>query len=213
MRNGDFSELLSASNPFFSKVRTVTDPSNGSPFPGNIIPSNRVSHNGQALLNIFPLPVAGFQQGTTNWIGSKSTHSDFRKDTYKFDYLINEKQHLSVRAGYDPWHFNAPFEDTFGRMEEVWSRPNRVGTVSLTSTFSPTLINELNFSVNSDGKGSIDLAVIAPVLTHCIRAELPLCFSGNQDRRGQSAQHPHSGTHYARCRPISRFLVRRPSTR
>src|SRR5262249_17759246 len=97
-RSGAFSELLVASNPFFSKVRTVTDPSNGTPFPGNIIPAARISHNGQALLNIFPTPVPGFQQGTTNWIGTKATHSDFRKDTYKFDYLITEKQHLSVRA-------------------------------------------------------------------------------------------------------------------
>src|SRR6516162_7015375 len=127
MRNGDFSELLNPANAFFGKVRIVNDPSSGAPFAGNIIPLSRISHNGQALLNIFPLPVAGFQQGTSNWIGTKSTHSDFRKDTYKFDYLISDKQHLSVRAGYDPWHFNTPFEDTFGRMEEVWSRPNRVG--------------------------------------------------------------------------------------
>ena len=142
MRSGDFSELLNPANSFFGKVRVINDPTNGAPFPGNIIPSNRISHNGQALLNIFPLPVAGFQQGTTNWIGTKSTHSDFRKDTFKFDYLITDKQHLSVRAGYDPWHFNAPFEDTFGRMEEVWSRPNRVRAISLISTFSPTLVNE-----------------------------------------------------------------------
>jgi hypothetical protein len=181
MRSGDFSELLNPANTFFGKVRTVSDPSNGAPFPGNIIPTNRISHNGQALLNIFPAPVAGFQQGTTNWIGTKSTHSDFRKDTYKFDYLINDKQHLSVRAGYDPWHFNAPFEDTFGRMEEVWSRPNRVGAVSLISTFSPTLVNELNFSVNSDGKGSIDFGSYC---TACLRStyglNYPYIFPGTK---------------------------------
>jgi hypothetical protein len=168
MRNGNFSELLSASNPFFGKVRIINDPANGgAPFPGNIIPASRISQNGQALLNIFPLPVPGFQQGTSNWIGTKSTHSDFRKDTYKFDYLINEKEHISVRAGFDPWHFNAPFEDTFGRMEEVWSRPNRVGAVSLTSTFSPTFINEFNFSANSDGKGTIDFGSYC---TACMRS-------------------------------------------
>jgi hypothetical protein len=181
MRSGDFSELLSASNPFFSKVRTITDPSNNAPFPGNIIPTSRISHNGQALLNIFPLPVPGFQQGTSNWIGTKSTHSDFRKDTYKFDYLISDKHHLSVRAGYDPWHFNAPFEDTFGRMEEVWSRPNRVAAVSLTSTFSATLVNELNFSANSDGKGSIDFGTYC---TACLRSgyglNYPFIFPGTK---------------------------------
>ena len=181
MRGGDFSELLIASNPFFSKVRTITDPATNTPFPGNIIPGSRISPNGRALLNIFPLPVPGFQQGTSDWIGTKSTHSDFRKDTYKFDYVINEKQHLSVRAGYDPWHFNAPFEDTFGRMEEVWSRPNRVGAVSLTSTFSPTFINELNFSANSDGKGDIGFGSYC---TSCMRSgyglNYPYIFPGTK---------------------------------
>jgi Carboxypeptidase regulatory-like domain/TonB-dependent Receptor Plug Domain len=168
MRNGNFSELLSASNPFFGKVRVINDPANGNaPFPGNIIPTSRISTNGQAILNVFPAPVAGFQQGTTNWIGTKSTHSDFRKDTYKFDYLISDKEHISVRAGFDPWHFNAPFEDTFGRMEEVWSRPNRVAALSLTSTFSPTFINEFNFSVNSDGKGTIGFGSYC---TACLRS-------------------------------------------
>ena len=73
----------------------------------------------------YPQPVNGFQQGSSNWIGTKSTHSDLRKDTFKVDYLISETEHLSVRGTNTPWHFNAPFEDTFGRMEEVWSRPNR----------------------------------------------------------------------------------------
>jgi hypothetical protein len=174
MRNGNFSELLNAANPFFGKVRVIDDPANGgAPFPGNIIPVSRISHNGQALLDIFPLPVDGFQQGTSNWIGTKSTHSDFRKDTYKFDYLINEKEHVSIRAGYDPWHFNAPFEDTFGRMEEVWSRPNRVGALSLTSTISPTFINEFNFSANSDGKGSIGFGSYC---TACLRSTYGLNY-------------------------------------
>jgi hypothetical protein len=127
------------------------------------------------------MPVPGFQQGTSNWIGTKSTHSDFRKDTYKFDYLFNEKEHLSVRAGYDPWHFNSPFEDTFGRMEEVWSRPNRVGAVSLTSTFSPTFINEFNFSANSDGKGDIEFGSYC---TACLRStynlNYPYIFPGTK---------------------------------
>ena len=54
MRNGDFSELLNAANPFFKKVRPITDPLTNAPFADNIIPTSRISHNGQALLNILP---------------------------------------------------------------------------------------------------------------------------------------------------------------
>src|SRR6202011_5187004 len=68
MRNGDFSELLNASNKFFGKVRTINDPLTGAPFPNNIIPVSRISANGQALLNVSLQPVPGFLQGATNWI-------------------------------------------------------------------------------------------------------------------------------------------------
>jgi hypothetical protein len=167
MRKGDFSELLKSTNPYFGRVRVINDTTTGAPFSGNVVPANRLSPNGLALLNVYPQPVNGFQQGSSNWIGTKSTHSDLRKDTFKVDYLISETEHLSVRGTNTPWHFNAPFEDTFGRMEEVWSRPNRIGAISLTSTISPTLLNEFTFSANSDGKGTIDFGSYC---TACLRS-------------------------------------------
>src|SRR5262249_55557334 len=62
MRNGDLSELLDASNPFFKKARTAVDPDTKLPFPNNVIPLSRLSPNGRALLNAYPAPVPGFQQ-------------------------------------------------------------------------------------------------------------------------------------------------------
>src|SRR5262245_38876283 len=112
MRNGDLSNLLSASNPFFGRVRAATDPDTKAPFPGNIIPANRISSNGRALLNAYPLPTAGFQQGTSNWIGAFSHYSNLRKDTMKFDYLVNDKHRISLRGTHIPWQFNSPFEGT-----------------------------------------------------------------------------------------------------
>jgi hypothetical protein len=38
MRNGDLSELLNPSNPFFKKTVVINDPTTGKPFGGNIIP-------------------------------------------------------------------------------------------------------------------------------------------------------------------------------
>src|SRR5207247_1851463 len=126
------------------------------PFPGNIIPANRISPNGAALLNTYPLPIPGFQQGTTNWLGSFPRWSDTRKDTVKVDYLLNDKHRVSFRGTHIPWHFNGPFEGTFGNFQSLWSRPNRTAALSLTSTLTPTFINEFTFSASSDGLGSID---------------------------------------------------------
>lgn len=157
MRNGDLSELLDPANRFFGRSVVVMDPNTGQPFPNNIIPQNRLSPNGRALLNLYPLPTPGFQQGSANWIGTNPSFSDTRKDTVKIDYLLSDKHHLSFRGTHIPWHFSSPFEGNLDRFHALWSRPNSTGAVSLISTFSPTFINEFTFSGNSDGKGTIDV--------------------------------------------------------
>ena len=42
MRQGDFSELLDPNNGFRAAL-AIIDPLTGQPFPGNIIPANRLS--------------------------------------------------------------------------------------------------------------------------------------------------------------------------
>lgn len=156
MRSGDLSELLNPANPFFRAVRTLRDPDTGQPFAGNLIPLSRISANGRALLNAYPLPTPGFQQGTSNFITSYPHYSNTRKDTVKIDYLLNENERLTFRGTHIPWRFNSPAEGTLGMYQALWSRPNRTAALSLTSTISPTLINEFTFSASSDGVGSID---------------------------------------------------------
>ena len=183
MRRGDFSELLNPANPYFGRARTIVDPVTGQPFPGNVIPPGRLSTNGVALLNAYPLPTPGFQQGTANWIGTQATWSDLRKDTFKIDYMINANQRLTVRGTHIPWHFNEPFVGNFDRAQWGWSRPNRTAAVSLNSVLSPTLLNEFTFSTNSDGKGDIamnpDCGEVCDRNTYGIR--FPYLFPGTKE--------------------------------
>ena len=102
MRNGDFSELLSPTNVFFSRVRTVTDPNTKAPYPGNIIPITRLSPNGRALLRAYPAPTPGLLQPGTNFIGSGARGSNTLKNTLKVDYAINSNHRLSVRGTHIP---------------------------------------------------------------------------------------------------------------
>src|SRR5262249_48747868 len=53
-RSGDFSDQL---------PRTITDPLNRQPYPGNIIPADRISQQGKFLSPYFPVP--NLIQGTT----------------------------------------------------------------------------------------------------------------------------------------------------
>ena len=79
MRNGDFSALLPAAS------FAIRSPA--CRFPGNIIPRNRISPQGQALLNAYPQPTPGFQQGANNWIGNPSVFNNQRKDSIKIDWV------------------------------------------------------------------------------------------------------------------------------
>ena len=51
-RQGDFSQTLDQNN----RLIVIRDPTTGSAFPGNIIPKSRISPNGQAMLNLLPMP-------------------------------------------------------------------------------------------------------------------------------------------------------------
>ena len=63
MRTGNFSELLDPNNGFFTGARTIIDPTTGQAFPGNIIPTNRLSANGIAHAERVSAADAGIPAG------------------------------------------------------------------------------------------------------------------------------------------------------
>ena len=152
MLGGDFSELLSPSNAFFGRARVVNDPLAGTPFPGNIIPADRLSSNGIGILKSYPLPVAGFLQGTDNWIKTRPNPRDSRKDSIRVDYYLNQKNRLNFSGTHFTYHEDDPFAPTgpLDRSNSRWDRPNMTGMIGFTSTLSPTKVNELSVSGAND---------------------------------------------------------------
>jgi hypothetical protein len=147
MRNGDFSELLSASNPYYRAVRVIRDPLTGQPFPGNIIPRDRISPNGLALLNSYPLPNLAVPQGTTNWVGTPPTFDQTRKDSIKIDFVPLNNHRIAVRHTWAPHVWNDPESAT--AFSSIWNYPGRTMAATYTSTLSNSLINEFTFSYGS----------------------------------------------------------------
>src|SRR5262249_12291602 len=118
MRQGDFSELLGA-NPFFKNVVRIKDPSKAgsctatdtsacffdpsratasNPTGLNIIPANRLSPAGIALLNEWPVPnLATPIGGNGNWFAAKLHTQHQRKDTIALDYNLTSNQRVTFR--------------------------------------------------------------------------------------------------------------------
>src|SRR5688572_2458104 len=139
MRNGDFSSLLPG--------RVIRDPLTGLPFANNVIPQNRISPQGRALMNAFPLPTPGFQQGANNWIGNPSVFNNQRKDSIKIDWVPTNNHRVAVRHTWAPNVWNDP--EPMGVYSTIWDYPGRTMAATLTSTLSNSLINEFSFSWGS----------------------------------------------------------------
>jgi Carboxypeptidase regulatory-like domain len=150
MRGGNFSELLTAPNPFFSTVQTIRDPLTGQPFPGNIIPSERLSRNGIALMNLYYDPTPGFTQGSANAIFSSENPVDQRKDNIRFDYRLNDNHQFTYRYSKQNYIALDAFGGTFPFARTDWDRPNTTQNFNWASTLRSNLINEFSVAYALD---------------------------------------------------------------
>jgi hypothetical protein len=149
MRRGDFSELLGP-NQFYSSPVIIRDPRTGLPFPGNIIPADRLSHNGVGIMNLYPEPTPGFRQGTANAIFNSDNPQDQRKDSIRLDYRLNNNNQFMFRFQRSNWVAIDSFRGTFPFARTDWERPNRTETFNWTSTIRNNLINEFTYSHSLD---------------------------------------------------------------
>jgi Carboxypeptidase regulatory-like domain/TonB dependent receptor len=146
MRNGDFS----------GASFTIRDPLTGLPFPGNVIPANRISPQARSIMDFFyPLP----NQGTmANGYGVfqefvPKTRGRERADL-RFDHEASPNDSLFLRASYQ--HRN-PSNITFEGGNALTQLPIldfKLDTASViagwTRIFSSTVVNEFRVGYNYD---------------------------------------------------------------
>ena len=149
MRRGDFSQLL-GSNPFFNTPQIIRDPRTGQPFPGNIIPTDRLSHNGVAMMNLYPTPTPGFQSGSQNAIVNSDNPQDQRKDNLRLDYRLNNDNQLTYRYSKYNWTAIDAFRGTFPFARTDWDRPNSTQNLNWTRTIGNSIVNEFSYSYSID---------------------------------------------------------------
>lgn len=149
MKTGDFGELLGPSL-WFNSAQIIRDPTSGQPFAGNVIPKDRQSPNGMALLNVYPAANLAVPQGTSNWFAVASNPTNQRKDTGGVDYLPTDKDNIRWRFSLFHYYDLNPFQTTFLFSGRTFDRPNQTTSVNWTHTFTPTLILEAMASASRD---------------------------------------------------------------
>jgi hypothetical protein len=96
-RAGDFSQ---SRRPNGSLIQII-DPQTGQPFPGNVIPQNRLDPRGQALLNLLPMPNTTGEPGYNFVYQEPSIDHPRRQQMIRVDYRPTDLDSLSVK--YSHW--------------------------------------------------------------------------------------------------------------
>lgn len=122
-------------------------------FPGGIIPSNQIDKNGQALMNLLPLPNANpSATGGFNYVNQIVFNQNSRQLFSRVDYNISDNTKLFVRYNFQNERQLFPIGLWWRNGNQVPYPTEIVGknrsdsiSVGLTKVFSPTMTNEFVF--------------------------------------------------------------------
>jgi hypothetical protein len=149
-RNGDFSRTFDTNGALIP----IWDPLNNRvPFPGNIVPANRIDRNGQALLNVFPQPNAVDPTNNFNALIQAPVTQPRRDSILRIDYNLGPKTQFYWRGIQDYEAFKGDFgfvlaSGSWGQLPINYQIRSAGMVSTLIHTFSPTLVNEFTFGVN-----------------------------------------------------------------
>jgi hypothetical protein len=147
-RNGDFSGgIAGCSSP------KPLDPLTGQPFPGNVIPSNRLNPAGQLMMQLMALPNTNPTGGScNNWVEAVPTPTDWRQENARVDWTITNTTRLMVRWTHDSWvaDRNEWGDDPFPVVRSLWNQPGRSLVTQLNKNIGSTMVNSLTFSYSAN---------------------------------------------------------------
>jgi Carboxypeptidase regulatory-like domain len=160
-RQGDYSQTLTTTG----QLIPITDPTTGSPFPGNKIPTNRISAAGLAMLNLFPLPdPLGFNLDPTgqrqyNFRAILPQNRPLDDKILRIDYNFSPKVMTYARLIQDYQAVDG-YMGTVGPSGGGWGQfphsyhvqaAGAVGTIVY--TISPNMVNEFTYGVTRGKQG------------------------------------------------------------
>ncbi|MFN0106710.1 MAG: carboxypeptidase regulatory-like domain-containing protein [Bryobacteraceae bacterium] len=155
-RLGNFSQSIDVNGALIP----IMDPANNrAPFPGNIIPPNRVDKNGQALLSFFPVPNAldrAVTRGSYNYTTQWEATNPSQLMTAKTDYLVGAGDTIAgsyniQRQTGESFNGGGLTMVPFAAVRTVTDTTNHAISLRHQHIYSPTLTSELTFGFVKNG--------------------------------------------------------------
>lgn len=158
-RNGDFSATTAGGKQIVIYDPGTTVPNPAVPgayirtaFPGNMIPSTRISPFAKAFFALYPQPNLPGQVSNLFLIGQTPTSR--YTEGIKLDYLMSSNQRLSFRYTEDRLYETVPngsyFDNVLNNDKKTIYVPRHSAFLSYINTLTPTLVMDLRSSINRD---------------------------------------------------------------
>lgn len=170
-RTGDFNDVcpayqagLAVDPTTYPDCPTVNG-SGGMAFPNNTIPTGLISPNAQYFLNVLPTANNLTANPFPSYIQTVSLPTDWREELVRVDQNFTENERLTVRYIHDSWNTTTATPlwgngASFPNVNTNFQGPGTNFVVRLSSTFTPTLLNEFVAGYTAD---HINLTAIGPV--------------------------------------------------
>lgn len=136
---------LERSGDFNGSPQVPIDPDTRLPFPGNVIPSSRISNLGRALQKLYPDP--NFPGPGGNFTSTAKQPTENQDPLVRIDYNVRPNWQLSGRLLRGQQDFTSPFDNGSGNNIPLFDvyrdRRGNNYAVTLNTTVSPRMVNEL----------------------------------------------------------------------
>jgi len=184
-KNGDFSApgLAGCSDP------KPIDPLTGQPFPGNIIPSNRIDPGGKLMMQLMSLPNTTPSGGScNNFVEAVAAPVKWHQYNARMDFSITNSTRMMVRYTQDAWtaqNTNLWGDDPFPVVGSNWDQPGKSLVAQLNQNIGATMVNSLTFSYSAN---TINVARGGdnPELVQQITAAIPTLYPSDiKEQKGQ----------------------------
>ncbi len=187
-KRGDFSQT----DPACSQI--PVDPLTGQPFPGNVIPADRLSEAGLLYMSLYP--DANVSGSCTNWADAVSVPIDWEQINGRLDWSVNSSTRVMLRYTDDDWDNPGPSageenglwgDDAFPAADSAWAQPSESLVAQLNSIIGSSAINTVTFSQSGN---EINIAQAGDInLINDLNAAIPSFFPDG-DKTASNRSHP-----------------------
>jgi hypothetical protein len=136
MRNGDFSQISTV----------LRDPSTNRPFPGNVIPKDRMSPISLALLDYYPAPNQPTSSLANNYLAVNQNRTDKNQFTSRIDLVENSR---STWYGRYSWTGESIYTGGLRLNGSIVNTRAHQAVVDNARVLTNTLVNEVRFGYNN----------------------------------------------------------------